>query len=297
VRVHTAADRALFFWHDVRNFARRVFEGAIESNVPFLASGLAFDALLAAIPFILLLLSVVASVLNASAGRAQVEIHDYLLRLLPEGADRGAIAPVLRLIEGLVRERGTLRLVGIPLFVWFSTRLYSSLRACLCEVFDVEETRTWVRGKLVDAALVVVTTLLFVLNTGISEGVTVMARASVRFGFVEFFGAQVLAFAVVLALFVLLFRVAPARPVRWDTAFVAALITSVGFEVAKQVLSIYFENMMRPDQIVRNATVGALLLLVFWTYYITFVFLMGAQIAQVYDLRRRQTQQRILLHD
>jgi uncharacterized BrkB/YihY/UPF0761 family membrane protein len=47
---------------------------------------------------------------------------------------------------------------------------------------------------------------------------------------------------------------------------------------------------------VRNATVGALLLLVVWTYYVTFVFLIGAQIAQVYELRRRQRAQRVLLH-
>lgn len=294
----TGIDRARFVWHDARNFITRVVEGSFESNIPFLASGLAFDALLAAIPFLLLLLSVVGQFLNAGAERAQLEMHQYLLNLLPaESGGQGAFAPALRLVEGLVRERGTLQLVGIPLFVWFSTRLYSSLRVALCEVFDVEETRSWAKGKLLDAALVLVTTSLFVANTTLSEGMAVLVRTNVRFGFFQFFGAQVLAFALVLLLFVVIFRFAPARPVHWDTALVAALICSLGFELAKQVLSFYFENMVRADTIVRNATVGAMLLLVVWTYYITFVFLMGAQIAQVYELRRRQAQQRILLHD
>jgi membrane protein len=288
--------RALFVWHDVRRFVRRVIEGAVEANVAFLASGLAFDALLAAIPFLLLVLSVGGYILSAKAGRAQVEVHEYLQRFLPADApEKSAFAPIIELIEKVVKGRGQLELVGIPLFVWFATRLFSSLRSALCEVFDVEETRPWLKGKLLDVGLVVVTTALFVANTALSEGTSVLARTRLSFGFSAYFGAQLLAFGAVLVLFVIIFRVAPAHPVKWDTSLVAALVCAVGFEVAKQVLSIYFENMARPDTIVRSATVGALLLLVVWTYYVTFVFLIGAQIAQVYELWRRQAAQRVLL--
>ena len=41
----TALDRVRFAWHDVRSFIGRVFEGADESNVPVLASGLTFAAI------------------------------------------------------------------------------------------------------------------------------------------------------------------------------------------------------------------------------------------------------------
>ena len=110
----TTLERVRFAWHDVRNFIGRVIEGADESNVPFLASGLTFDALLAAVPFLLLLLSVVGYVLSAEAGRAQIEIHDYLKRLLPTVPSRGTdpFAPVVRIIERIVSERGTLTVVA-----------------------------------------------------------------------------------------------------------------------------------------------------------------------------------------
>jgi membrane protein len=289
--------RARFLWHDIRNFVHRVVEGADEANIPFLASGLAFDALLAAIPFLLLLLSAGGYILSAKAGRAQIAVHDYLHTFFPaEQGGQSAFEPVIKLLEGVVKERGALEFVGIPLFLWFATRCFASLRATLCEVFDVEETRPWIKGKLIDAVLVVVTTLLFVANAVLSEGVAVLARTRIGFGFFSYFGAQLVAFVVVLALFIIIFRLAPAHPVKWDTALVAALVCSVGFEVAKQVLSLYFENMLHPESIVRNATVAAILLLVFWTYYVTFVFLIGAQIAQVYELRRRQAAQRVLLH-
>ena len=44
------------------------------------------------------------------------------------------------------------------------------------------------------------------------------------------------------------------------------------------------------------AILGAALLFVGWVYYMTFVFLLGGQIAQVYDLRRLQAAQRAVLH-
>ena len=272
----------------------------MESNVPFLASGLTFDALLAAIPLLFLILWLVGTLLSAGADAQQVELAEYLRRFLPARARSGAdpFEPVMRLLERVVQSRGTLGVLGIPLFVWFSTRLFGSLRAALCEVFDTEETRSWFRGKLTDVALVLVTGLLFVANTALSEGVALLAQKSnVRFGFLEFFLAQLLAFFFVVVLFLVVFRYVPARRVRWDTAMVAAVTCSLGFELAKQLLSFYFTGMVRTDRLVSDRTLGAVLLFVGWTYYMTFVFLVGGQIAQVYELRRRQAAQRALLSD
>lgn len=293
------ARRLLFLWHDVRNFVRRVYEGAMEDDVPFLASALTFDALLAAIPLGLLILSLIGHMLSVGAGARQLEVNEYLARLLPARSASGPdpFAPIVDLAEGVVRSRGTLSLFGLPLFVWFSTRLFGSLRSALCSLFDSPETRSWLTGKLTDVALVIATGVLFVANTAFSEGVTILMRRSGVFSFLEYFAAQVVAYLFLLALFVMVFKVAPAHRVRWDTALVAGLCCSVGVEVAKQILSLYFVDFVRPDRLVSDATLGALMLFVGWVYYMTLVFLLGGQVAQVYDFRRRQAAQRALLSD
>lgn len=291
--------RWLFFWHDVRNFARRVYEGAGEANVPFLASALTFDALLAAIPMALVALALVGHILSAGAGAAQVDIVPYVRRFLPP-AGRGAdpFASVVELIAGIVRERGTLTLVGIPLFVWTSTRLFGSLRSTLNEVFDTEETRPWHTAKLVDIAMVLVAGFLFLLNAALTEGLTVIAGLlGTRFGFLEFFGVQLLGYLSIAAMFVIVFRVAPARGTTWRTAAFAAVICTIGFEVAKLLLSLYFQHLFHPERMTTNATIAGLLVFVAWTWYMTYVFLIGGEIAQVYTLRRRQASQRALLSD
>jgi membrane protein len=290
---HDRRRRWIFVWHDVRNFVRRVYEGAGESNVPFLASALAFDAILAAIPLGAVILAVVGEVLSANAAASRLDLADYLRQLLPSyGRGPSPFEPVIRLAENVVRSRAKLSLVGFPLFVWFSTRLFGSLRSALCEVFDTPETRSWIRGKLYDAGLVLATGVLFAASTVLSEGAGVLVG---RIGFLAYFVAQLFAFAFLIALFVMIFKIAPAHRVRWDTALVAALTCAIGFDLAKELLGVYFRAVAQPEALASDATVGAVILFVAWVYYMTFVFLLGGQIAQVYELRRRQAAQRAAL--
>jgi len=287
--------RWVFAWHDARNFVRRVWEGAWEANISFLASGLAFDFLLAAVPFVIVILALVGYVLSANAAASRLDLTSYLRHLFPSyGAKLGAgpFEPVIRMAEDVVRSRSKLSLVGFPLFIFFATRLFASLRAALCEVFDTQETRSLLGAKLVDVGLVVATGLLIVLNIAFSEGIGLAVR---HLGFLEYFAAQLLAFAFLIVLFMMIFKYAPPYRVRWDTAAVAAVACAVGFDVAKELLSAYFRAFVNPEQLTSNATLGAIILLVGWVYYMTFVFLIGAQIAQVYELRRRQAGQRAVL--
>ena len=288
--------RWVFAWHDARNFVRRVWEGADETNIPFLASGLAFDTLLAAVPFVVVVLALVGYVLSANAAASRLDVTSYLRHLFPSYGPRvgaGPFEPVVHLAEGVTRSRGQLTLVGLPLFVFFATRLFGSLRVALCEVFDTRETRPLLRAKLSDAGLVVATALLVVLNIVVSEGIALAVR---RLGFLEYFAAQLLAFAFLLVLFVMIFKYAPAQRIRWDTALVAAIACALGVDVAKELLGSYFRAFVNPEQLSSNATLGGIILLVAWVYYMTFVLLIGAQIAQVYELRRRQAAQRAVLH-
>jgi uncharacterized BrkB/YihY/UPF0761 family membrane protein len=41
------------------------------------------------------------------------------------------------LLVRVTQHRGTISLYSIPLFIWFSTRLFSAIRTALNEIFDV----------------------------------------------------------------------------------------------------------------------------------------------------------------
>src|SRR3954470_17131117 len=67
----------------LRDYAKRVWDNSGEDNVLFLAGGIAFNILLAAVPFVLLLVWFLTYLLNKSSANASEVVTHYLDRLLP----------------------------------------------------------------------------------------------------------------------------------------------------------------------------------------------------------------------
>src|SRR5438876_12436308 len=70
----------------LRDYAKRVWDNSGEDNVLFLAGGIAFNIMLAAVPFVLLLVAGVTYILPglyAGTVNSAETVQDFLDRLLP----------------------------------------------------------------------------------------------------------------------------------------------------------------------------------------------------------------------
>jgi membrane protein len=289
-------------WHrSVTGVVRRTLEAAYEDNIPFLASALSFDVLLTIIPFIALLLASVGALVQHQITTQQVDLHELLARLLPTtrsgGTDR-AFQQVEHALAAVVRHRGRLTAVGLPLFLWFSTRLFGGLRAALNEVFDTDERRPWPLAKLLDLAMVLVTGALLVVS-GLVAAWEARTAHTLGGGFALHWAwrlsMEIVAFALGAALFFVIFKFLPSRRIHWRTALVAAGFCSLGFEVAKRLYALYVTRFVTLDRVASDANVGALFLFLLWVYYTAYLFLLGGEVAETYDLIRMRRAQRVRL--
>lgn len=258
---------------------------AYEDNIAFLASALTFDALLWVLPFLLLALAGFGWVLDGGSDPA-TSVHMLFGQFLPShGAMGDPFSRVERVLVDVVESRAQLSLAGVPLFLWFSMRLFGSVRAALNDVFDTEESRSYFSAKALDMAMGLVCAILLAVNTIVS---TILLPDTWPGRFL----ATLFAFLAAVALFFVIYTVAPSRHVRWDTALVAAIAASLAFEVAKKGYAVYLASFATVDQFFTNANAIALLLFVFYVYYTAWMFLAGGEVAETYDLARRQRQQR-----
>jgi membrane protein len=269
-------------------FVRRVFLAGYEDNIPFLASGLTFDALLWLLPFFLVALSVLGYVVGGAEDPHEVLRAVTNLFLPNTGGLESPFATVQQGLVQVVESRARLTIYGLPFFAWFSWRLFGSARAALNEVFDTEETRPWFVGKAVDLGLGIVAAVLVSANT-------VMTLRVLRAPWAGRFGAALVAYVAITVLFFVVYSVAPSRRPRWDTALMAALFASLGFEVAKRLYGFYLAEFVTFDRLISNTNVIALLLFVLWVYASAMIFLAGGEVAETYDLARRQREQRAIL--
>jgi membrane protein len=291
------ADRP--WWRDaswaVRDYVRRVWDNCEEDNVLFLASGIAFNILVAVIPFLLLLITGFTYVLpRLTTADPTAALAAFISGLLP--VQTGAETALLTVImDDVLRTRGRVTIFSAVIFLFLSTRLFGSLRAALAEVFDIEYERGILRGKLFDLQITVVATILFVasqvINTylllGTTRGLAVLGGLGLRndvVGWFEQLVGRLLAFAFIAVMFFALYKFLPVRKVRTRTAWLAALFAALLFEVAKHVFRMVVASLS--VQSLYTGTIAALIIVVAWVYYAAVIFLLGGEVGQVYELRR-----------
>ncbi|HKW46933.1 MAG TPA: YihY/virulence factor BrkB family protein [Gemmatimonadaceae bacterium] len=286
-----------------RDYAKRVWDNSSEDNVLFLAGGIAFNILLAAVPFVLLLIAGVTYLLPVLY-RGKVDssqaVAFFIDRLLPAHGE-SPTSPIHKLITDIIRTRKSFTIYGAIGFIWFSTRLFGSLRTVLADVFDIEHERGIIQGKLFDIQLTIVATLLFVASTALNTYLSIVTRSGVQFlgrlglqhdvmGGLEYWTGRALAFVFIAWMFFALYKYLPIRRVRWRSAWTAALFTSALFEAARWIFSAYVRT-FNPGSLY-TGTLTAIVIIVFWTYYAALIFILGGEVGQVYELRRMRRLQR-----
>jgi membrane protein len=206
-----------------------------------------------------------------------------------------------KMIADLMKARGSVTMYSAIGFVWFSTRLFGSLRSVLASVFDIENERGIIAGKIFDVKITVVSTLLFVANVTVStyvllatkRGTNALVDIGLRkdvMGGVQYWIGRLLAFSFIALMFFALYKFLPVRRVRTRTAWVAAGFTSFAFEGARTVFSFYTDR-FNPASMY-TTSLAALIIVVVWFYYAALIFILGGEVGQVYELRRVRKLQR-----
>jgi membrane protein len=284
----------------VKDYARRLWDVAGEDNISFLAGGVAFNLLLTVVPFTLLLLSGLGYVLNESAEQQSSTVWGFIDNLMPPHAETSN-APLHKLLDDVIKARGSVGLFGAIAFIWFSTRLFGTLRTVLGEVFDIEQGLDVIKGKLFDIKITIVSTVLFVLYAVVSayfkiastKALGALRAVGIRSSFriqLEYWLGNIIALMFITGMFFALYKFLPTRKIRWQPALVGALFTSVLFEVAKQLFTTYIGS-FNPGTLYAG-TLYAIVIVVFWVYYAALIFILGGEVGQVYELRRTRRLQR-----
>ncbi len=259
----------------------------------FLAGGLAFNVLLALLPFVLLLISGLSFLLGNETTQAANTVTSLVDRLLPSGAF--AAGELLRgIVADVLTTRGAVTAYSSIGFAWFSTRLFGSLRSVLALIFDGTD-RGIVAGKLFDFFATIVATIAIVVYVVIStyvdlattRGLALLQETGLRteaMGAVGYVLGRLMALTVVFLLFYALYRGLPRRRPSVRMATVGALTASILFEIARHLFGIFVAR-FDPSSLY-TGTIAALVAVVFWTYYGALLFLIGGEVAQAFDLRR-----------
>jgi len=252
--------------HKIR--IRRFLVTIYRDNILFLASALSFDALLAAMPLALLVLAIMGA----------ADLRSVMDVVMPAGAGdpQAPMSNAERIINSVMASRRELSLYGVPLFLLFSTRLFSSARIALDQIRGVKTPRRFFHDMAYDIVLVVLTTALFAANSYVSIPAIGLAR-------VDRLVALMMATGFATVLFFVVYYLAPTDKLKWHVALLVAFIISVVFEISKFLFGIYLVHFTTLNRVISHANAIAVLLFVFWIYLTALLFLLGGEIAKAVE--------------
>ena len=232
------------------------------------SAGITYFSVLSMFPILMLAFAVIAFIL---AGRPDYveQVQQYISRLVNGQMGES----VNSIIEVAISQRGTIAGLGAFTAVWSGLGWLNNLRYGVSKMWKIDPTRgSAVMMKLKDLLGLVLLFFIFVLaaaisvlgSSGVSHQVLIFLRIDQSLAFVPLLKVIAILLGVV-ANFVLCFWLIaylPRTKVPRRSAFHAALIAAVAFEVFKQVGSMFFSSALtNPAGATFGPIIGVMVLL------------------------------------
>lgn len=245
-----------------------------------LAASISYYSLLSLFPALIAATAVFGLVIGD--GDARRELIDALQEALPLNETNGR-DELEELIRGVTSNAGTVGLAGLAGLIFSGSALMSSMRAALSVIFEVEEGRSAVKGKLFDIGLLLLIGVLiaasFAVSIATGFGLDLADDLNLP-GPLLGVAAELVEWLVPLALFAvgfaILYRLVPRPPPALRDVWPGVAFAVIGVEVVKRAFGFYLQSFA--DYSAVYGSLGAVIAYLAFTYLATVVFLIGAEI-------------------
>ncbi len=266
--------------YDVVPLVKKTVKEIGEDRIPSLAAETAYYFFFSLFPLLLFLTPLLGLLGNGQ------QLMESLLSRLSATLPPDALSLLRRTLTEIITSSGGAGVmsIGALLAGWTGSNIFGSLMEALNIAYDVRETRPfWKRllirlGCLViSGAVVLAATLVFLDGERLARWVgssLLLGTAGVTL--VSLLQYAV-AFALVVGLCVMLYKLLPNVQQRWWHLFVAATMTTVLWLVATLLFRVYVQHFGSFNK--TYGTIGGVIALLSWMYYTMFVVLAGGELA------------------
>jgi len=273
----------------LRAYWSRVIELVKQVDVIFNASAVTFNLFICAIPFTLILISIIGYVLSIDT--AYTELVRYGTELLPDITYEQTNSVTLEserivqaLLAPLIQGRNVLGITGIIIMLFFTQSLFHSLKLVLFNVFDIQKRSHPLKSILANFLGLGLLGTVFLFFSLLVSFVSLFELRTIAVPLTEIVIELPWAYEVLDMLLPLLFtymlafvifRFMSEREISISDAMQGAALFTVLFESAKLLLSLYLSYAMsRYEFVYQGYTV--IIVLALWVFYLSVLFVLSA---------------------
>lgn len=266
--------------------------GRIEENHLFLsAAGIAYSIIISVIPLVLIIFSVLGSIIDIATIEEQV--NTAINELIPyQGSAQYMKHFILSRIPEVVKYKSLAGGLGLAGLFFTSTWLFSSMRTILNKIFKVEENKGAIIGLLRDFGMVILVLVFILLSTYLLPILNFFVTLTKNIPLLERFGlgeavnsiVPYISLLLMFLMFYLFYTFIPYVKLHYKVPLAAAIWATVLWEAARLLFEYYVTNFLALKNL--YGTFLFFVVVIFWIFYASIVFLIGAEIGQLYRERR-----------
>ncbi len=262
---------------DLRTTLVQALGGFFAHKCAQMGAAIAFWGLFSIFPLVLSLVAVAGLFVDRT--RVEEAIIDWVIgnvSVTPEGQE-----DIEQLLTGAVSGLGAIGLFGLIGLVWAASALMSAIRNGVDAAWDAHARRHYVRGKLLDLALVAGFGVLFAASLTMTITLRLLTDGGVvgeaLSGVGWELGRVLIPVLLSFVTFSLVFRILPPVRTHLRDVWIGALVSAVLFEMAKVGLSLYFSSFSDYSEV--YGSLGAVISFLFFVYVGACILLIGAELA------------------
>ncbi len=265
---------------------KETFNQWLADKAPQLGAALAYYTVFSLAPLILVLLAVLGLIFRNDPACAWEKVTQQLSYFL----DRSA----LDVIQGIAQKASqpgksvAATAIGIALALFGASGVFGQLQDALNTIWGVKAkpgAGIWgfLRARFLSFGMVAGVCFLLLVSMTVEsllKGFSHYVQAHLPGGFVVAISVYLIFdFAVVTALFGMIFRYLPDAKIHWRDVWVGAAITALLFALGKWALGLYLGSGAAASA---YGAASSLITLLLWIYYSAQILLLGAEFTQVY---------------
>ena len=261
-------------------FFKKLYQKINDDDILGNAAQVAFYFSFALFPLLLFLMSLFGFILSSKQ-----ELQQQLFVILGQVTPASAFQLVRDTLEEVRSSASGGKLTfGILITLWSASAGIDNMRGTLNEVYNLKETRSWIKAKLTSLALTVVVGILILL------ALTFVVYGSQFLDAVLPIDSQyileplewVVTLVLVLLAFALLYNFAPNQdPLQWKWITPGAVVGVILWVLASGAFRLYLHYF--DSYAATYGSLGAMIILLLWLYLTALVILMGGAINAILD--------------
>ena len=276
-----------------KHYIKGLYHRIDEHHVLLLASALAFSFFVCIIPLVLIIFSIIGNIFALTTLENNIGL--FIDKIIPYREYADFVKKIVfNRIEEFKIYRTIAGYVGIVGLLFGASSVFSTIKTILNTIFDIRSQRNPIFEKLKDFGMVLLILLFVFIAAILLPGLEIIKSYWDRISFLRFFeiGAILklvfflVSFFISFSFLFLLYYLVPSKRITRRTAMVSSLVAATLWEVAIQLFGFYISNFPALGRIY-----GAYLLLIvvaFWIYYSSVIFIIGAEVGDLYRNRKEK---------